>query len=323
MEWINKKYNGYDLKYLFKPGNWMNDTQLKDLKKSLDLVNTQSGRNLDYAVFDPKATWEQTVDFFKRSNVCVITLNDKISGFFYNFILQEKPFPAIHAGLVMINKNSGVDLLGLPYMYMAIFQYRQFGRYYYTNISSTPSIVGVFTDLFGKVWPSHRANLLKPPSKTYRTVVELLGQEYIFRFFPKDEIEIDSKRFILRSPQKKMGFEVNFRKLPRYKDFMPNIFSQYWLDYSKGEDLIQVGQVDLWVCARGLGKILLNAVQGLLSPSESATAPAPALKAVPVPQLNPLSRNGDLLPYSDRKREDFDVPKGDGIAVNPPPIGTA
>jgi hypothetical protein len=198
---------------------------------------------------------------------------------------------------------------------MAIYQYRQFGRYFYTNISSTPSIIGVFTDLFGKAWPSHRANLLKPPSNTYRQVLEMLGNEYIYRFFPRDQVEIDSKRFILRSPVQKMGFEVNFRKLPRYKDFMPNLFSQYWLDYSKGEDMIQVGQVDLWVCLRGLGKIYLNAIQAFLQPREKTLVQMPVLKKAPLHQLNPLTMGTELRGY--------EMPKNEGMAVTAPPVGTA
>jgi hypothetical protein len=196
-------------------------------------------------------------------------------GFFYNLVLREIPYPVIHAGLVMITKNSGHDLIGYPYSFMTYLQFQKFGTHFYTSISSTPSIVGVFSDSFTDVWPSYKANQIKPPSKEYREILDLLDEKYIRKYFGDCGHEIDKKRFVLKSPSKEMGFETNLKQLSRYHKPEANYFCMYWLDYSKGEDLIQVGRVDL---AAILKIKLYYSVQGIKSILNQFLSPSHTLK---------------------------------------------
>jgi hypothetical protein len=165
-------------------------------------------------------------------------------GFFYNVILQESGIPVIHAGLVMISKNTGLDLLARPYVYMALLQRKKYGSFYFTNISSTPSIVGTFAELFTEVWPSHKSkSLVKPPHSDYKNVVKLLYNSYILPYFPEQNLGLDLKRFTITSSSNAMGFDTNLRNLSRHSSLGANIFCNFWIDYTKGEDLIQVGWV--------------------------------------------------------------------------------
>ena len=245
MNRVLKQFGNYGLEYLFQPGQWMTADEMASLKAQLDKVNTTSNRNLRYGIFDPGITPDTVKKFLESSSVCLMTSGGETIGFFYNVILQREPFPAIHAGLVMIAANQGLDLLKVPYVYMALLQRRKFGSYFYTNISSTPSIIGAFGDVFSNVWPNYRRSLVKPPNKEYIKILHLLSTKYIAVHFPMEKIEIDAKRFVMKSPQREMGFEQNFRKLSRYHKLEANLFCIYWLDYSKGEDIIQIGKVDL------------------------------------------------------------------------------
>ena len=245
MDKFIKKFHGYQLEYFLQPGKWMSDAELLQLKSDLVQINLNSGRAVNYGIFSKDISQHDIRDFFGRAALCVMRKGGEPRGFFYNLVLQERPRPVIHAGLVMIAKNDGVNLMGVSYIHLAHMQRRKYGDYFYTNISATPSIVGNFGDLVSDVWPYYSANLIKPPSKEYLGVLSLLYREYISRYFPDDGIEIDSKRFVMRSPSKQMGFEQDPRKLSRYYKFETNLFCTYWLDYSKGEDMIQVGKVDL------------------------------------------------------------------------------
>jgi hypothetical protein len=278
-------FHGYELSYFLEPGKWMDADGIARLKGSLDYVNRQSGRNLDYAVFDPTHGTEETLDFFKRVNVCVISWQGEPVGFFYNVILRTGSKPAIHAGLIMINRNNGIDLLTVPYAYLVMLQYRRFGAYHYTSICSTPSIIGAFTSNYSNVWPSHRANLIKPPSNEYRNVVKILFEEYIERYFSEEQVEVDTRRFIMRSPVKEMGFETSFHKIPRHKELPVNVFCKHWLDYSRGEDLIQVGQVDWRFYLKGLAMTLFSRVQTGLNRSAVKAANARLKEREQVPAL--------------------------------------
>jgi hypothetical protein len=244
MKYLEKNYYGYKLEYYLQPGKWMNYEELNSLKKCLKEVNISSGKNFTYGVFDETLSEKDSMALFKSLNICVIKEKGESVGFFYNLILREKPHPIIHAGLVVVSKNKGHDLIGYPYSFMTYLQYKIFGTHYYTSISSTPSIVGVFSDSFSGVWPSYKANQIKPPSRDYLKVLDVLEEQYIKKYFKDDVLEIDKKRFVLKSASQQMGFETNMKKLSRYYKPEANYFCMFWLDYAKGEDLIQIGKVN-------------------------------------------------------------------------------
>lgn len=241
--YFRKNYQGYELTYYLQPGIWMGEAEIADLKRDLEHVNRASRKNFRYGIFDPAITAVKARDFLAKSNICLIRDQGEAVGFFYNNVLQINPFPVIHAGLVLIAKNRGVDLIRKPYAYLSLLQYFKYGPHYYTSISSTPSIVGIFSDLYQSVWPSPRQSALKPPSKEYLEVLRILKKEYIDAYFPGEGLEVDAKRFVLRSTTREMGFETDLRRLPRYHDMNANLFCLFWLDYSKGEDMIQIGRV--------------------------------------------------------------------------------
>jgi hypothetical protein len=245
MEPVIKIYEGYKLTFMLQPGNWMNDEDLSSLKRDLDGVNQEGGLNLAYGVFVPGISLADVRIFCAKANICVIRDEKGLVGFFYHVILQEKPFCVIHGGLLVINRNKGVDLLLGPYHHMALLQWKKYKNYYFTNISNNPAAIGHFSNGFSHVWPSHKSNLIRPPSKDYVVVLNLLYRHYIQQYFPNEGMKLDPKRFVLTYQLKDMGFEGDMRKLSRYPEIESNVFCMFWIDYSKGEDLVQVGVVDL------------------------------------------------------------------------------
>ncbi|MEO7162475.1 MAG: hypothetical protein ABI041_06115 [Bdellovibrionia bacterium] len=243
MEKFIVNYYGYEMTYYLQPGKWLSDSALSSLREELVRVNAKAGKDFDYGLFDSTRTPEDHKNFLKTANLCIIRDGGEAIGFFYNLIIQEKPKPVLHAGLVVIAKNRGHDLMGYAYSWLTVLQYKKYGSYYYTNISSTPSIVGVFSDSFSQVWPNYKGNQLKPPSREYVNILSLLEHNYINKYFQR--CTVNKKRFVLTSPSSEMGFETNMQKLSRYIKPEVNYFCMFWLDYTKGEDLIQVGQVDL------------------------------------------------------------------------------
>jgi hypothetical protein len=222
----------------------MDDGQLAALKQDLDHVNTTSGRKFEYGIFEPGIEPDAIREFFSHTTICVMRLEGEAVGFFYNVVLREASSAVIHAGLIVVAHNRGVNLVKVPYMHMALLQRRLFGSYYFTSISATPSIIGAFCDTFSGAWPNYRGNMIRPPSGKYIGVLTLLVDEYIRKHFPEGQVSVDPRRFVMRSPSSAMGFEQDMRKLARYHNLAANMFCSYWLDYSKGEDLIQIGRMD-------------------------------------------------------------------------------
>jgi len=247
MERVIRRYRGYEFEFLFEPGGWMTDSELVALKNALDHVNQISAHPLHYGIFDPSNGIAALRDFLVRTNLCVMRLEGEPVGLFYNVILQRTSPTAIHAGLIVIARNTGVDLMRTVAIHMTFLQSRRYGSYYYTNISAIPFFIGVFSDICSQTWPSYRSQLTRPPSADHRRMLDLLYREYVQRYFPGDGIELDRRRFVLRSSVEGMGFEPELRKLPRHPKLEVNVFCMFWLDYSRGEDLVQIGKVDRMV----------------------------------------------------------------------------
>lgn len=247
MKRVIKRYRGYELEFLFEPGEWMTDSELLVLKEALDHVNQISPRPVHYGIFDASNGLDASRDFLSRTNLCLMHLEGEPVGLFNNVILQRGSPTAIHAGLIVIARNTGVDLMWAACIYMTLLQRRRYGSYYYTNLSAIPFSLGVFADVFSQVWPSYRNRMARPPSSDHLRMLDLLYREYVQRYFPGDGVELDRRRFVLRSPVQGMGFESDLRKLPRHPRLEANLFCMFWLDHSRGEDMIQIGKVDRMV----------------------------------------------------------------------------
>lgn len=235
-------YGSYRLEFLLEPGDWMTDEELRALKRDLDHVHQGAKSKLSYGLFSPSIGLDGIRDFLRDANLCVMRTEGEAAGFFYNVILQRTPVPIIHAGLVMIARNKGAELIAYPYLQMSLLQYRTYGAHYYTSITAVPFIIGQFADRYEKVWPSHKADQTRPP-KEYLPILEVLERQYIQRYFPEDTV--DRKRFVLSPPTGEIAFEKDIRKLPRHPRLAVNLFCQFWLDYPRGDALIQIGRVGL------------------------------------------------------------------------------
>lgn len=270
METIKMEYHGYELEYLMQPGKQMNDEEILSLKSTMQSVAALAGKKFNYGVFDPSMTAAECRAYMTRANVCIMRDQGEAIGFICNIVLRETGTPIIHAGLVVIARNRGHNLMTFSYCWMSILQYRKFGRHYFTNISSTPSIVGSFGEQVAHVWPSHKGNQLKPPTKDYTRVLDVVEEEYIQKYFKSEGCVVDKRRFVLQSPSTEMGFETNMKKLSRHSNPEANYFCMFWLDYSKGEDLIQVGVMDWKTVAKFTLSVSYDAFKSFTSQLQSA-----------------------------------------------------
>jgi len=230
-------FKQYILNYYYKPLEWMSQDELSHLQNQLDIVNKESGKNFNYGIFDP----HNRNNFYKNSMICVMELDGHPAGFFYNVIFEGE-LNIVHQGLVLISKNIGENLLYFPYVNSNKLIREKIGDFYITSISSVPSIIGEIHNIFDNVYPSPFVNQIKPPQKEYSQVALKVFEDYVKRFFPfPEEVSFNKRRFVIESKAKEMGFERDIRNLPRDSRFEVNVFCQYWLDYSKNEDIIQVG----------------------------------------------------------------------------------
>jgi len=234
---IKIDFNEYTLNYYYNIGLNFSESEINAVKNQLHEVNKASGCNFSYGIFDSTKDFKKITENFL---ICVIEKDNNPVGFFYNFILNEPK--VVHLGLVLISKNFGDNLLYIPYMIASRIIHDHIGDFYITNISGVPKIIGTVIEIYDEVWPAPKSNLMRPPPE-YKTIANSIYSKYVKEYFPMPEsISFDEKKFILSCNAKEMGFENDFRKLPRHSTLDVNLFCMFWLNYEKNEDIIQVGK---------------------------------------------------------------------------------
>lgn len=247
------RYYDYDLKYFVFPSQWMTDAELRELREMLCSVNRASKSPLNYGILADDVSESEKQEFFSNAIVCVMLLQGKPVGFLYSIRIQQDPIKIFHVGLIQINQNTGIDLVKYSYASVLLIVYRIQGATYFTNITATPASVGIFFEMFSKPWPSHKASLIKPPSKKYVSIAMACYEKYVLKYFKdKDQLKFNKRRFILESTVEDHGFSTDFYSLSRHENLLVNLFCMSWINYQKGtEDLFQVGKfafVARWRC---------------------------------------------------------------------------
>ncbi|CBW26431.1 hypothetical protein BMS_1581 [Halobacteriovorax marinus SJ] len=239
------KFNNISSCHYINPGKSMNDLELTKIHKDLVSVNNSAAKKVDNLFLNEELTLEQKREHLSK---CILTLlyqNQRVFGFLISPIISSKKGVILHAGLIMMNKNPGADFMAFTGLNNFSMAYEEYGNVYVTNISSTPSIIEVFSNQISKVWPSPKMNTkVSPPH--YRDILHILKMEYMDKYFPSDaDIEIDDRRFTMTSNSKEMGFSTNFYKLSRATNYLYQSFCQVWINYDDSEDIIQVGRITL------------------------------------------------------------------------------
>lgn len=255
-----------ELVHYLRPGANLDDMALKNLHNSLIRINEESGANVVNKMLDKNLTLGEIRTHLKNTIIGLVVLEDAPCGFLISPILSSiKNRPIVHAGLIVISKNPGANCIGLMGFGNYCLAYEELGEVFATNITSTPSIVEDFVAMVPDSWPSPDVNLRVAP-KNYKDVVKTLKEEYMDHYFPDpSKLDVNYKRFTLTSNSQDMGFTTDFHKISRSSDLKFMLFCQAWVNYSKEEDIIQVGEVTyykylrmkffMFMLKRGLKKV--------------------------------------------------------------------
>jgi hypothetical protein len=270
---MDKKYQigGTELIHYYMPGKFLDDISLKYLHNSLVRINEESGANVVNKMLERTLTLEEIRTHLKNTVIAIGSIEQAPCGFLISPLLSSlKGKPIVHSGLVVISKNPGVDFATLMGFGNLCLAYEKLGPVYATNITSTPSIVESFMEMVPGSWPSPDVSVKVAP-KGYREVVKVLKEEYMDLYFSDPgKIDINYKRFILTSNSQEMGFTTDFHKISRSNDFKYMLFCHAWVNYEKEEDIIQVGEVNLYKYLRM--QILAFMVRRALMKAEAVKA---------------------------------------------------
>lgn len=239
-------FNEMGLNVYWKPGDELNDLELKKLHNRLLIVNKNSGSNIKHKLLDENLTLVQIRIHLKNTIISEFMIDNQPKAFLLSFILEHAKRPIVHTGLMIIQQNPGANLMGLLFLSIINIAFEKLGPFSITNITSTPSSIEFFAETVKNSWPGPDVKLKKSPPG-HKEIVHKLKKDYMDNYFPDaDKIKVDDRRFVLSSNSKEMGFTTNFIKISRAENFKYNLFCHTWIDYDREEDIIQVGKIDIF-----------------------------------------------------------------------------
>ena len=260
--------DGLQVRIIERPSNWMPKDDLADLRHALMQVarRTLPEGALDYGVFsDDQAVFERVI----------ITLVSRPDGvpIAFNVLtvmtLDTAPAPTevLHLGLVMVDpdersKNLSWVLYGLTCF--LIFLRNQFRPMWVSNVTQVPAVAGMVSEMFSDVWPGPVAG---PRRLRHLLLGRAIMQDHRTVFGVGPAAGFEESRFVITDAY--TGGSDDLKKTwdaaPKHRDDAYNSFCQSQLDYVRGDDLLQLGQMDVGAMRRYLARqVPRAAISGLL-----------------------------------------------------------
>lgn len=277
--------NDYLVRIVERPGLWMEEAALADLSANLRVIasRTLDEGGLTYGVFSGDKA---------RMGAVIITLVTRRDGtpIAFNALavmtLDTAPHPTevLHLGLVMVDpdersKNLSWVLYGLTCF--LIFFRRQFRPIWVSNVTQVPAVVGMVAEMFSDVWPS--------PIGGRRTLTHLLhareimvSHRDVFGVGPEAGFHEDS--FVITDAYTGGSDDLKktWEQAPKHRDDRYNAFCQSALDYIRGDDVLQLGLMDLAAMRTFLAReVPKSAIIGIL-----LTGALVALRRVVLPAIH-------------------------------------
>jgi hypothetical protein len=293
---------GIRIRIVERPAEWMPRDAIQRL---VDDIKTVAGRtlpsgSLDYGIF--KADGRQL------SRAILTILYDEASGrpIAFNALaildvaMHGRPTNVTHLGLVMVDpdiRGQGLSWILYGLTCLILFVRNQFRPLWLSNVTQVPAIVGMVSETFSDVFPA--------PDPSARRSFEhlLLARQIMARhrdvFDVGEDAGFDETLFVISNAYTGGSDQLKktFAAAPKHRHEEFNAFCARRLDYERGDDLLQIGRIDLAASRR----YLLNSVPRTSLPGLLATLGFLIFQRVALPALywfSPDKPWGVLRPWT-------------------------
>jgi hypothetical protein len=229
---------------------------LADLRQIADAVLTEG--ELDYGVLsgapDRLANSVVTVVYDARSKTPVafnaLALMDVDLG--------GQAIEILHLGLVMVDPNHrGKGLSDLLYglTCVLLFLRRQCRTLYLSNVTQVPSVFGMVAETFDQVFP--RPGLEANPGFAHRSLARQILARHRHVFGVGSDAVFDENRSVIQNAYTGGSDDLKktFSAAPKHRKGAYNDMCARELDYERGDDFLQIGQINMAAAARYISKL--------------------------------------------------------------------
>lgn len=241
---------GYRTRIVERPGLWMKPDELAAL--SADLVKVAShtlpSGSLDYGVFsgDSRRLGSSVITLVRRESDGRPVAFNALA--LMDIDLSGNPVRVLHLGLVMVDpaeQSRGLSWVLYGLTCMMLFFRNQLRPVWISNVTQVPAIIGMVTETFSQVYPA-------PGIDRKRSLRQLLVARAIMRdhrhvFGVGEDADFDETRFVITNAYTGGSDELKktFDQAPKHRRPIYNSFCEEQLDYTRGDDVLQLGVIDL------------------------------------------------------------------------------
>lgn len=253
-----KASRDYRVRIIERPGTCLAPAALAALKQDCETVvrSCLAGQSLDYGLFAADgAAWSHSV-------ITLVTriVDDRPVAF--NAMPQlavvrgGREEAVLHLGLVMVDpaeRSGGLSWILYGLTCFALFLRQGLRPLWVSSVTQVPAVVGMVAETFSEVFPAQGAT---PQSFTHRHLAHQIMRRHRHAFGVGEDAGYDPERQIIidaytgGSDNLKKGFDVAAKH--RHDDY--NAFCARELDYARGDDVLQIGKIDLAAGQRFLSR---------------------------------------------------------------------
>lgn len=241
---------GYRTRIVERPGLWMEPAELAAL--SADLVEVAShtlpSGSLDYGVFsgDPRRLGSSVITLVRRESDGRPVAFNALA--LMDVDLSGKPVRVLHLGLVMVEpaeQSRGLSWVLYGLTCMMLFFRNQLRPVWISNVTQVPAIIGMVTETFSQVYPAPGVN--RKRGLRQLLVARAIMRDHRHVFGVGDDADFDETRFVITNAYTGGSDELKktFDQAPKHRRQIYNSFCEEQLDYTRGDDVLQLGTIDL------------------------------------------------------------------------------
>ena len=244
---------GARVRIVERPGRWMSAAARDHLIADLQTIvrSATPAGTLDYGV----ASGDRA-----RLDDAIITLVYDRTGvpLAFNALtlldceLRGRPMEVLHLGLVMVDpshRTSGLAHVLYGLTAFLLFARRRLRPLWVSNVTQVPAVFGMVSEAFANVYPT--GGVAARQSYDHLHLARQIMARHRRIFGVGSDAEYDETRAIIRNAYTggSDNLKKSFADAPKHRDDRYNDTARAALDYDRGDDFLQLGQVTL-VAAR-------------------------------------------------------------------------
>lgn len=268
---FNDKAQGIVVHIYERPGRWMTDERLSDLVNNMRALVRLSikDESLDYGAL----TGERSI----LENVLVTIIFDKKTNrpLAFNSLtympceLAGVKVDVLHLGLIIVHpdiRHSGFSWILYGLTTSLIFIRNRLRPIWVTNVTQVPSIIGKVSETFSGIFPdplTHRKKKFKQ-----LVLARQIMEKHRHVFGVGCEASFNEDFFVIENAY--TGGSDHLKKTveeaPKHRNPVFNDYCVQYLNYERGDDFLQIGQIDLSAIHRFLTReIPARSILGVMS----------------------------------------------------------